>query len=75
MSIVESIDGPSFLAGLGVATLACGVIYWVTVARMRRQDVAWRALQLGRIGELAARSDRMYDQSRRDLDLPPGIAS
>lgn len=69
------IDLPSFTAGIGIATFICGYIYWVTVARMRRDDVAWRNEQRKRIDELAERSDRLYDQSRRDLGLPPMAVS
>ena len=70
-----SVDGPSFLLGLGAATFVCGVIYWVTVGRMRREDAVWRDRQRQRIDDLAARSERQYDQSRRDLGLPPRIVS
>lgn len=70
-----SIDGPSFIAGLGVATNVCGWIYWITVARMRRQDITWRDEQRRRIDEMAERANRLYDQSRKDLGLPPRSVS
>lgn len=70
-----SIDWPSFLAGFGVATNVCGWIYWITVARMRREDLAWRNEQRRRIDDLQERSERQYDQSRRDLGLPPRSVS
>lgn len=64
----------AFLAGFGVAANVFGWIYWNTIGRMRREDLAWRAEQRQRIDDLQERSERMYEQSRRDLGLPPRIA-
>jgi type VI protein secretion system component VasK len=64
-------DLSSFIAGIGMAAFVCAFIHWITVSRMRRDDVAWRQEQRKRIDELAARADRQYDQSRKDLGLPP----
>jgi hypothetical protein len=65
----------TFMLGAGIATNACGWVYWYTVARMRREDVVWRNIQRQRIDELAERSERLYDQSRRELGLPPRAVS
>jgi len=73
------ISMPSFVlgvvVGMGVAINVLGVIYWATVGRMRREDAAFRAEQRRRIDDMAERSERMYDQSRRDLGLPPRSVS
>ena len=65
----------AFMLGAGIATNVCGWIYWHTVARMRREDVAWRNIQRQRVDELAERSERLYDQSRREIGLPPRAVS
>jgi len=73
------IDSHSFVLGIivgaGASLNVVGVIYWSTVARMRREDVAFRVEQRRRIDDMAERQERMYDQSRRDLGLPPRIVS
>jgi hypothetical protein len=70
-----NIDWPPFLLGVGAAINVCGYIYWNTVSRIRREDVEWRIEQRDRIDELQERSERLYEQNRKDLGLPPTVRS
>lgn len=70
-----SIDWASFVLGAGIALNVCGWIYWITVASMRRADVAWRNEQRKRIDELQEWSAQRYDQARKEIGLPPRSVS
>lgn len=68
-------DVSSFLAGAGLASVAWTTLYWLTIAAMRREDAKFRREQRKRIDDLAERSERMYEQARREIGLPTRLKS
>lgn len=69
------IDWPSFILGAGLAFNVYGAVLWVTVLRVRREDMAWRREARKRIDDLAEVSERRYNEARREIGLPPKVRS
>lgn len=79
MEHTQLINLPSLILGIivgsGVTLNVMGLIYWVTVARMRREDVTFRLEQRRRMDDMQERSERLHEQARRDIGLPPRALS
>lgn len=61
----------SFVAGMFVGINLAGIVYWTQIRRVREADREFRAQTAKRLDELREWNARQYDQSRRDLGLPP----
>ena len=61
----------SFIAGLLTGINLAGWVYWASMRRARAADREFREYHAKQLDELREWSARNYEQSRRDIGLPP----
>lgn len=64
-----------FVGGVLTGINLAGIVYWAQVRRMRAADREFRAEQAKRLDELREWSARQYEQTRREIGLPPRSVS